>query len=383
MKIIRLFLLFMLLSFPFSFAAAQDLIAMHPYHGPEEADEISALFFNMSVREVPRIGDNKYASFAIDLDNLPPDVPEGGFPPWICPMPSITGDAGYAITGEVAPDPDWPGAFRVRLYLWKMEGTRMLGSDEMTVAGPEDLGILPLFLQWILSWIDEDKLMEEMLARLRAELLLAEQPSVMNFLGQTVVMLAEQAPPEPHWLYVGLRGGGGYSRLSYIDNTNDPEYHPGPLTFNSINFAVQVSTRLARYFELQTELNFMWDFGQDGISDTDERYTSMNMHIPLIAKFVLQSNRLKAAAYGGFYLHVPMYQSGNDIAVKEYEYSGDFPGFVFGMSIGWKWGRGNLFLDGRYEYDALMYNSTNRGVSTRNGIRVNIGYELGFFQKNR
>ena len=136
---------------------AQEPVAMHPMIGPPETQEIAAAFFDRARREVVIVSGGKYIAFNIDLSRLPPDVPEGGFPPWICPSPSITASAAYAITGEAAPDPDTPEAFRMRLYLWKMEGARLLGSDEMTVTGPEDLEATPAFIEWVLSWIVEEE----------------------------------------------------------------------------------------------------------------------------------------------------------------------------------------------------------------------------------
>ena len=176
---------------------AQEVIAMHPFRATSEAENMSNLFFQRLRQELPTVSDGDYRDFLIDLTRLPADVPEGGFPPWICPSPSITADSAFALTGEASPDEDFPGSFRIRVYLWRMEGARLLGSDETTVATLEDLNTLPYFLDWILSWIED-----------------GFEPTVVYTEAEPIIVYAG-TPYEHKWLYLGLRGGGGYSRWTY------------------------------------------------------------------------------------------------------------------------------------------------------------------------
>ena len=341
---------------------ANETIAVHPLRGsPQESEQISRMahiFFDAIIHTLPEVPGG-YLSYPIDLSLLSPDVPEGGFPPWVCPSPSITRNAVYAITGEMAPDPGIPGGFRLRLYLWQLDGTRLLGSDEMTIEGPEDLSILPFFLEWVLSWIVDE-----------ADI---ECPSGIG-----------DQEMERYWLYLGLRGGGGYSQWTH-DFKDDSTDHI-ITSFTSINAALQASVQLTRFFELQTEFNFIADFGpvEDHIAgEEDSSLFSLELKIPILAKLVLQSGRLRTGLFAGAYLHLPLMHSGSDATLSYYDYRANIPGFVFGMNVGWHLGRGHLFFDGRFEYDGHWFTNEPESINYRHSARFNIGYELGFFPKNR
>ena len=132
-----------------------DVIALHPLKGSPE--EIAYDFYNILVRTLPK-AQGSYMAYPIDLQRRSPDVPPGGFPPWICPSASMTGGAPYAITGETFPDPDFPGEHRLRLYLWEMDGRTLLGVDEMIASDRQSCEErLPYFLDWMVSWIDTHK----------------------------------------------------------------------------------------------------------------------------------------------------------------------------------------------------------------------------------
>ena len=341
---------------------AQEQIALHPFFGPEEAESIATASFQRIQRDFINLAEGKYMGFVINLSFLPQDVPEGGFPPWICPSPSITGGSPYAITGEVTPDQDNPDEFRLRLYLWRMEGARLLGSDEMTITGPDDLDNLPFFMEWVLSWIEED-----------------EPP-------EPVVIYIDSGPVpyQQRWLYLGLRGGGGYSQWAYDLGGN---YADEISRFMSANVSFQAALRLMQYFEIQSEVNLVSDININAVDKLEPKskegtYVSFNLKIPLLAKLVFQGDHLKAGIFGGAYLYIPLTQMGNNVSKDYYKYSPTPPGFLFGLSIGWRLGPGNLFLDGRLEHDGRWgQRSHYNEIYYRNSVRFNIGYELGFFPK--
>ena len=334
---------------------SQELIALHPMKGPAEEETITSLFFQRLQRELPNAGDGNYSGFPIDLTQLPSDVPPGGFPPWICPSPSITGDAAYAMTGEASPDLDYEGAFRMRLYLWRMDGARLLGSDELTIMNLQDLETLSGFLEWVLSWIGEE--------------VDAPEP-VIVYVG----LEEEQLTYEANWLYLGLRGGGGYARWTY-DFRNDTLTHEAT-SMASGNIALQAAVYFTRFFGVQTEANFIADFIMG-----KESFTSLNLHIPVLLKLTLRGERVKAGIFGGAYLHLPLTRLGDEDLVKHYHYRSDLPGFVFGLSSAWRLGPGNIFIDGRFEYDGHWFNPDVEMINYRNSVRLNIGYEIGFFRK--
>ena len=325
---------------------AQEIIALHPFKGPAEGEAITGLFFERIEQELPNAGGGNFRGFPINLAQLPPDVPPGGFPPWICTSPSVTGTSAFAITGEAAPDQYFEGAFRMRLYLWRMEDARLLGSDELTVMGPDDLEPLVGFLDWVLSWIESDVSPENI----------------------ATVGIGYLSPYHQSWLYLGLRGGGGYSRWIY-DYRDVTE-------MASANIALQASFYFTRFFAVHTELNLLSDFrmGQGF-------FMSLNLNIPVMLKLVFIGERVKAGVFGGVYFHLPLTQLGNNVFVTYYDYQADFPGFVFGLSVGWRLGPGNLFFDGRFEYDRHWFNTELKRINSRDSVRFNIGYEIGLFRK--
>ena len=355
-----LLLFFLVLVFPLSLAA-QDLIALHPLRASAESASMAELFFDRMRRELPEAGGGDYGAFIIDLTRLPPDVPAGGFPPYICPSPSITGRSLYAITGEASPDEVFPGAFRMRLYLWRMDGSRLLGSDEMTLTGPGDLEMTGGFLAYVLSWIEED---------------VPAEPVIIYAEPEIVLVPVEAEPHEENWLYVGVRGGMGYSRWTY--DYRDSSTHHDVTSFISTNISAQASVYFTHFFAVQTELNYVYDVKTDGDS-----YSSQSLNVPLLAKFVMRGAHIKAGIFGGIYYHLPLSQSGSAEVRDYYDYTADFPGFVFGMSMGWKVGPGYLFIDGRFAYDGHWFTSDLGTINYRNSTRVSVGYEMGFFQKNK
>ena len=365
----RLFLLLFLISHSsllISNLYAQELIALHPFRGPPESEIISTGFFERQRQEIPRVSDSRYMVSPIDLTRLPPDVPEGGFPPWICPSPSITGTASYAITGEAALDPDNPDSFRMRVYLWQLDGARLLGSDEMLVSGIGDLGGVPVFMEWVLSWIDTNG---------------PAEPSV-------VYANAEPYPPyEQKWLYLGLRGGAGYSRWTYDHGPDYTISDHSIINFFGGNIAFQASLHLTHFFYLQTEANLFADFSpvsNFSTGESDGNYLSLALKVPLLIKFVWKGDHLRGGVFAGAYWHLPLHQIGSDTAKESFYYQADLPGFVGGMNVGWRMGPGNLFLDLRMEYDGHWFSSSKEvreEIHYSNTVRFNIGYEIGFFPK--
>ena len=354
---------FLFTATPLEAQIRRNIIALHPFRGPPEFFDMSLTVYEQAMNDIPRVSNFMYAVFPIDLNNLPPDVPEGGFPPWISPSPSITGDSAYAITGEVTEDLDIPDAFRLRLYLWRLEDSRLLGSDEMTIETPEDLGTLPFFLEWVLSWIEE------------------EAPPA----GPLTIIAYSGMAQEEHWLYIGLRGGGGYSQLTYDYRNARSALVRDVTSLMSANAALQISVQLIRFFEFQTELNMVANFGpviDHSTGDSDGRYVTFDLNIPFLAKFVMQSGRLKVGLFGGAYLHLPMIQTGSDAAIAYYDYKADIPGITVGLSAAWRVRRGSLFIDARIDYDGHWFNQDLEKINYRRTTNVNVGYEVGFFRKN-
>ena len=236
--------------------------------------------------------------------------------------------------------------------MWEMEGGRLLGNDEMTVRSLQEYDVrLPGFLAWVLSWINRE----------------GPAPIVVYVEGQD----RQTETFQEYWLYLGLRGGGGYSNWIFDNNELNSDVN----TFMSLNLALQAAVRLARFFEIQTELNLIADFDAIGSSS----FMSAYLTTPILAKFVMQSNQLKAGVFAGVYLYMPLLQRPSDTS---FEYTGDPPGFIFGMNTAIKLGPGHLILDGRSSHDGRWrHRAVRNEVYYRSSFRFNIGYEWSLFPK--
>ena len=209
------------------------------------------------------------------------------------------------------------------------------------------------------------------------------EPVVIYVQGESVILHAEPFVAT-HWLYLGLRGGGGFSQWAYDTGANHPATIRNINMLTSANIALQASVRLTRFFAIQTEVNLISDFGPvhnpyTGFREGD--FNALSLQFPLLAKLVLQGERIKAGIFGGVYLHVPLTQFGGEGAVERFDYRADFPGITGGLNIGWRIGPGNLFIDGRVDFDRLwLRNRTFESeIYYRRSVRVNIGYEMNFF----
>ena len=359
-----LFLVFFLCLFPFDIES-QDLIALHPFRGQAQDAEITRLFFDRMETEIANVSGGNYRTFRIDLDNLPPDVPPGGFPPWISPSPSITRDAAYAVTGEAAPDLDFEGGTRIRLYLWRLEGARLLGSDEMTLFDPQDLGTVPSFMTWVLSWIADDTV-------------IYAEGGVIYVPSEPEIIYYNPNAYEPNWLYLGLRGGGGYSRWTY--DLRDTSRTSEVSSFMSLNFAFQAAFYFTNFFGIQTEAQINYDFTTNS---NHGEFNTFGLTLPLLGKLVLRGERVKAALFAGISLYLPLSHTGDSESHAYFNYTPDFPGFVFGLTAGWRIGPGNIIIDGRLEYDLHWSNPILNQINYRTSTRFSIGYEIGFLPKQR
>ena len=386
---------------------AEEIIALHPFKG--EPKEIADEFFDVLFNELLHVP-VQYIAFPISLDDLPPDIPPGGFPANICPSPEITHDASYTITGEFYADLDYADSYRVRLYLWDMALRRLLIMDELTAADRETCEYrMPYMLNWLLSWIDRDKLaapdpgVEERSWVLGEAAAPPEPPPAAPWdssrwayigpkggEGTTALDNPDQwvyLGPEPEkWLHLGLRGGAGYSQWFYKP---DPGRAPGSrdtANFWNANAALQAAFHITRFLDIQTEVNVASDFGSvaniiDGSAEGNGTAFAWSLTVPLLLRLGLRGSHLKAGVFGGAHLYLPLGTTNGDSLGDYFDYRPDQPGFTFGLNIGWKLGPGYLFLDGRFEYDGNWYNKDKGPVYYRNSIKVNTGYEFGLFNK--
>jgi len=354
---------------------ANDVVALHPFRStPDDADEVIEIandFYDIIMRAIPNVTGN-YSAFPIDLTRLPPDVPEGGFPPFICPSPSITRGSDFALTGEVSIDYDFPGNFRLRVYLWRMDGARLLGSDELSAASREDAErIMPNFLEWVFSWVvsaDPMIIYIDGDGRHIDSMSLGTRGSGDLFAGIL----------DPHWLYLGFHGGGGYSVWAYARNPVQLDDGVNEMVpFFNLNLGLRLSTDLMRYLRIRTELNISMDSG----AVEGGYFSYLHLTVPLMAQFVLQYSLTEFGIYGGIDTVFPLHNASDDIN-RNFNYKPVFPGFLFGINLGLNLGPGTLFFDTRFNYDGRWGRSYYyEEVYYRISNRFQIGYEWGFFPK--
>ena len=425
LKKMFLCLLFTVFLAGFSITSAQgQSIALHPFQGNNRV--IAEVFFDVLISEL-YAAPVAYSIYYIDLEDLPPDVPAGGFPAHVCPSPSLTKGASYAITGEINDDPYFSGSYRLRLYLWEMSENHLLTYDELTA---RDRGScqeqMSYLLPWILSWIGKEK--TDGMDVVEIEPYTAPEPPRIEepAKNENLVRVAEAQPlpqiqpawdpsrwlyigpkgseakagtpadntdqwvylgPETEkWLYLGVRGGMGTSQW-YFDPSLTASYGNQDITsFSNANLSLQLSLHVLRFFDIQTETSFNADFGSlanvtSGSLKQEGLFVNWSLTVPLLVKLNLRGSHLRAGIFGGVYLYLPLWQTNSDKLGVYFDYKPDLPGIVLGMSLGWKLGPGSLFLDSRFEYDGRWFSSHKDQFYYRNMVKFNIGYEMGFIQK--
>jgi len=417
-KLLFLFFIVFLAGFPILNSEAQT-IALHPIHAEDR--EVADICLDVLINELHK--HPGFTIYPIDLNNLPPDVPSGGFPAHICPSPSVTMGAPYAITGEVFYDPDFIGNFRLRLYVWEMEWQRLLVRDELTAPDRAYAEIQMQYLvPWLLAWIGiqyiEPAAPAEQRVERVTEYVYVERPETESAMepGELVIQetevwdpdrwhyigsrrTAEESTPsnDPNnwvylgpetekWLYLGVRGGGGSSQW-YNDQNQAYGFPNQDITgLWAVNLSLQVSLHILRYFDIQTEANFSADIGSlaeitTGAVKSDGVFVNWSLTIPVLLKLNMRGSHLKAGIFAGAYYYLPLGQTGTDKIGNYFDYKPAIPGFTFGLNIGWKVGPGYLFFDGRFEYDGRWFTKERDIFYYRNLTKFNAGYEIGFIGK--
>jgi hypothetical protein len=337
-----------------------------------------------------------YRPAPVDMNHLPLDVPEGGFPPYICPSPSMTGEAPYALTGEIIRDAG-TNTWHLRLYFWEIASRRLLCSDEMEAADRAQCAIvMPALLDWLFSWTPPPAKAAAPCPPETGEDIPAEPPVTET---ETAGLPGpESKPPEPEmaekWLYAGARAGSSFGFYTRTDSQpfleNQTDY------YLNLNAAVYGAVQLFSFFAVQPELALFSDFapfkiasrvpGPGGAADLELHsapFFSWSLMVPLSAKLTLRRPRYFAALFAGVYLTLPLGRMRNE------RYGGDFQftvyppmGYHAGVNMGIQAGPGLVFLDLRWVSDiGETRKDTGEMLYKRNLVTISAGYELGFFPK--
>jgi len=318
-----------------------------------------------------------FRSVVIDMTNLPDDVPEGGFPPYICPSPSLIKSNPIALTGELTADPDDDEYWHLRLYLWEMADTRLVFSDELTAYDREECAAgLPGMLEWLFSWLKR--------GGRGAGGDGSEGGDTSNLFGGKQVFITTSMPLQ--WIYIGLRVGASPLRLQdkpIFSGITNPDERYVESRYESVNAAFTLSLALFpeaipffSRFVLQAEGVFNYDLEPQ--SDKSTSPSTMTIIPTALLKFqVYRHGNTLISVFGGAYTPFTL---NDNIA-----YGSLVPiGWTTGLSFGGKLDPlpGIFFIDLRYSNDEFnTFVLKDDEAYRRKSVTVSIGYEFGFITK--
>jgi len=372
--LLRVLPLLFLVAAPRLWAQAADRqVALIPFWGEDR--EIAAQFGDelfAALTEIPGL-----RPFWVDMYNLPPDVPAGGFPPSVSPSPSLTRGASLAITGNVFYNQQ--GERCLRLYLWQVPGYQPLFSDEMLALDRDTVGMVMPFMVRLLSQRIPDP---EPPAPVR-ELVVIESERVIVF----------QAPPVPdRWLYLGLRAGGNLQifdpQLFHTGSAFDPGWRADELDLylGNVSAAAQLNAQLLGFHFAGFPLNPLALFlglQVEGVFTQDFDNGALSLVLPAMLRITARGGNSSLSLLGGAYLLLPLGDNPGLSFGLETESVGPFAGwgYTLGFVMGNRVGPGSVFVDMRLSND--MFTSRIWDYFRRGMVSVSMGYELGFLARGR
>jgi len=353
-------------------------VALVPFWGPD--DQFIQEFGEELYKGVNDV--QGFRSVVIDMTDLPDDVPEGGFPPYICPSPSLIKSNPIAMTGEITPDPDDDEYMHLRLYLWEMADTRLVFSDEITGYDRDEVALgLPGMLEWLFSWLKRG-------GRGSGE---DGEGDTSNLYGGKQVFITTSMPLK--WIYLGARVGATPLRIQ------DPAKFPEGMTpddryvetrYETINASLALSVALfpehIPFFcrmEVQAEGTFNYDF-EPAAKAKSLTPAAMTITPAVLLKFqAYRHGNMLFTLFGGGYTPFAL-----DDKIKY----GDF-GFI-PIPLGWTAGLtfggkldplpGVFFIDLRFssdEFNTYVAIPESTEPFRRKAVSISIGYQYGFITK--
>jgi hypothetical protein len=340
-------------------------VALVPFWGPDE-------YFIEEFGEELYIGVNNmqgYRAIVIDMNDLPDDVPEGGFPPYICPSPSLIKTNPIAITGELTTDPDDDEFWHLRLYLWEMADTRLVFSDEVTAYDREELaGGLPGMLEWLFSWLTR--------GRGRGAGDGDENWDSTNIGGGRQVFITTSMPL--HWIYAGVRFGWNAVNLNNPPSWKEPDNRHTFTDYRSINAALSGSIA---FFPESVPFFSRFSFQLEGIFTYDiGAVESMSiMPVGLLKFQVYRQGSMLFSLFGGAYLQFSLDKQ-DTVAYSLLPPVGISAGLSFGGKLDPL--PGIFSIDLRFSVDLFdTYVKADDEGYRRMAITLSVGYEYGFITK--
>jgi hypothetical protein len=288
-------------------------------------------------------------------------------------------DPRYVITGGIFED---EGMRIFEIYLWKMEDSSLMGSQELAYNDVEEaLRFIPFFMWTLYSTLPaSEKIVEQ-----------------------------EDIRWKNKWFYLGLQGGG--STRFYLPVDGGPRgvalVYNGGLRFET-QFLSFVSPGKFFSFSLQTGADITVDLPKysshevlwgDWIGETipnliktELEFEAFSLTVPLVLKFNIKPGKFVIAPYGGVYYSFVFSKNWTGDLVLSPPF-----GVLAGLSAGRKLGPGVLSLDIGYGFDLSNTKVTVQktgvsGLATgasdeghiqywRHQLSLSVRYDFGFLDR--
>jgi len=275
---------------------------------------------------------------AIDMNDLPPGVPVGGFPPFVSPGPALTRGMPFAITGDTNYNAD-TSQWHLRLFLWDMSDSRLLFSDEMAVPNRQILGmVMPGMLDWLFSWIPAPEPEAQAAPQITLE-------------GRQLIIVRGTGNIH-NWLYIGLRTGGNL-------HLGNPFSNPYNLHWKDFRVAASFHFQFLRlgYGFLGIQPEIMYVLGE-----------SRSWMLHFLPRITTRSGTSSFSLLVGPSFILPL---GND--------NGHPLGFTAGFNLGNRVGPGYVFTEIRWS--GAIYDPPDDLSFKQHALSVSLGFKIGVFRR--
>jgi hypothetical protein len=195
------------------------------------------------------------------------------------------------------------------------------------------------------------------------------------------------------WLYLGVRVGPS---LRFYTPSGDTPHTGGDTQSVSMETAFQGSVQILSFLSVQGELVFTWDnalvWNYQGTSGAIDRYTwsytGFSLQFPLMARLDFYPGSFRVSPFFGVYCLLPLgkLKQTNPLNNDSYSWSWRVSppvGLLGGLSGALKLGPGMIIADIRYAADLGDTEGGDIKAYRRRDLSLTVGYELGFFTKNR
>jgi hypothetical protein len=204
---------------------------------------------------------------------------------------------------------------------------------------------------------------------------------------------ADDAGYTNRWLYLGARLGPS---LRFYTPSGDTPHTGGDTQTVSMETAFQASVRILSFLSIQGEAVFTWDNalvwnykGQSGVIDRYTlSYTGFSLQFPLMARFDFYPGRFRVSPFFGAYYLLPLgkLEETNSLNSGSHSWSWRVSpplGLLVGLNGALKLGPGMIVADIRYAADLGDTKGGDIKAYSRRALSLTVGYEFGFFAKNR